>query len=47
MPFVIEASGGKGKEVREGGSERKREERDLGTRRGRRGHTERRQLSEK
>ena len=39
--------GGEGREVREGGSERKREERDLGTRRARRGHTERRELAEK
>ena len=32
----------------EGGrSERKREERDLGTKKGRRGHTDRRELSEK
>ena len=37
--------GGKGGE--EWGSESKREERDLGTRRGRRGHKERRELSEK
>ena len=37
--------GGKGGEG--GCSERKREERDLGTKKGRRGHTERRELSEK
>ena len=37
--------GGKGGEG--GCSERKREERDLRTKKGRRGHTERRELSEK
>ena len=41
-----EGSRGEEREVREGGSERKREERDLGTGRGRRGHIERRELAE-
>ena len=36
-----------GKEGEGKRSERKREERDLGTRRGKRGHTERRELAEK
>ena len=45
MPFVRDGSGGEGGEG--GGSENKREERDLGTRRGRIGHTEGRELSEK